>query len=244
LDIRDDAAQFEETPHDAWRWYNLRGACNYNRVFYREASEQRLQKKIINSRFGRILREERDRNLERDRERNDDELNDDTQCRIGYRWNKRWLNECKALSRSDMRVLVMLRTGHNRLRHFTFHAHGKGDTPMCECGNGEQHIHHLLQECSLPNVRSYRRRLQVIAQDVFQRNLNKPHNDPECLEHPLQFYIQDGQVIDAMPDRADYGDPGMYIYPNRKLSRFDQWLLQRSMCQFYKLLRRKPIDTL
>ena len=224
-----------EAPLDLWRWYNLRASVNYNKRFFRENQEEHLQFKIKNSRFGRVMQEEFKRNWDRyPKEVPDDE-------RVGYRWSRRWRMECADLSRSDIRVLLMLRTGHDGLAHYKYHAHNKGDTPMCRCGTGEQHLHHLLRECTLPSVRYLRHNIQQMAQSIFKQNIAKRAADALQVGDTLDYYARNMLPILEVPPMQYFCDPECYIYPDGRLPRRDRAQLLRAVCHFYKLLRRKKL---
>ena len=243
LDLRDANETYIK---DAWRWYNFRAACRYCRRWFKRNQERKLKVKIRKSRFGRLIREEMDRNIKAITNETDADyaINELKRTRkgkhiIGYRWSRRWLRESQDLTRSDIRVLIMLRTGHDRLKFYTHYAHQKGDNADCPCGNGEQHLNHLLRDCTLPLVRYLRRKLHALLHDVYQRNINRPADDPDLLKGRLCDYIHNEQVITNMPTADQYHDPGTYIYPDPRLPRHEQRLLQREICHMYKLLRRK-----
>lgn len=159
LDARDDDDCF--TLYDPWRWYNIRASCHYNNVYFHNKQELALQRKIQDSRFATVMRTEMDRNLS-DTQSTDSNSTNINQ--VGYRWNKRWFRETQDLSRANLRVLMMLRTGHDRLKYYTYWAHNNTASPVCACDVGNQTIKHLLSSCSLPKVRLLRRTLQITAQ--------------------------------------------------------------------------------
>lgn len=52
------------------------------------------------------------------------------------------------LSRSTSAKIVQLRTGHCELNSY-LHRFGLADSPLCECGTGEETVEHFLLECPL-----------------------------------------------------------------------------------------------
>ena len=222
----------DAVPSDVWRWYNKRASCRYNIRPIKREQERVLERKIKSSRFGRVLREEFKRNYRRYPK------NVPPEARIGYHWSKRWLRECQDLSRSDIRTLLMLRTGHDRLAYYTYHGLDRGTTPRCPCGMGDQHLHHLLQECILPKVRYLRHNMQKLAKSIFRINLNRSHSDSLKLADTDDYYNDNETIIRTMPQQRYYCNPACYIYPDGRLPRVDRRRLQRAICHFYKLLRR------
>ena len=218
---------------DQWRWYNMKAAINFSKRPIRRRQEDILGEKIQASRFGRVLKEEYERNWKAYPKSVPDEE------RVGYRWTKRWYRECQMLSRSDIRILIMLRTGHDRLAHFSYFAHKKGDSPDCSCGNGTQTLHHLLKDCTIPHVRLLRHNIQFIAKQIFEKNLDKTASDCLQLDETGDYYNDYNRPLTEVPDASYFCDPQCYIYPDGRLPQADRATLQRIICHFYKLLRRK-----
>ena len=224
----------DRVPPDLWRWYNLRASCNYNKRWFKNDQEENLASLIESSRFGRLYKEEFDRNMDRYPNNVPDEE------RVGYRWSKRWLQECSDLSRIDIRALLMIRTGHDRLARYTFHAHNKGTTPLCPCGTGEQDFTHLLRDCTLPHVKFLRRNIQDRAQAIFAQNLNTQAPDALQFSMTQDYHVDYNQPITELPPRTYFSGTECYIYPDGRLPRHHRAELQRMGCHLYRILRRKP----
>ena len=57
------------------------------------------------------------------------------------------------LTRQEQVIIFRLRTGHNRLRRHLYNKLKIGDTDRCQCGEDIQDTEHILQACSLYNMR-------------------------------------------------------------------------------------------
>ena len=109
----------------------------------------------------------------------------------------------------------------------------------CYYRNYHQHIHHLLRDCTIPHVITLRDRLRSNARAVFRRNIGLVARDPLQLEETNDYYTVYNVPIYEMPTADELNDPNFYIYPDGRLPREDRSRLQRSLCHFYKLLRRR-----
>ena len=227
LQLKDE----DKAPQDRWRWYNLRAACNYNKTYTRHRQELLLRRLLSTSRFACHMRSEMERNLRRV-----PALLRDAD-RIGYRWSKRWLHECKDLNRGDVRVLLMIRTGHDRLGYYNYHALHRGDSDRCFCGHGPHTVQHLLRDCRDPRILRLQHYLHRTARTIFSYNIGRRAVDSLQRDVTDDYYSDHRCIIHRMPSNQYFMKVRCYLYPDGRLPRAARARLQRLICHFYKQIR-------
>ena len=93
------------------------------------------------------------------------------------------------LQRAEQVIVFRLRNNHNRLRQ---HMHTKlkiGDTPLCQCGQGPENSHHVLQQCP---------RFQALRTQTWQNPTTldkKLYGGVEDLRRTAQFIRSTGLTV-------------------------------------------------
>jgi len=192
-----------------WKWYNIRAVLNQSTDFYKAKMATDIRKAITVSTYAVPMSRHRAAQQR------------DTPYRIKYAWQRCWKQELDTHSRSSMRILVMLRTGHSYLKHYLFHRLHIGANDHCICNLPGQDIYHLLRNCPYPSIANHR--LYIIREARrLCRDYNAQLDDDSKALHPTDDQLH---------------DPNFYLYPKHILPISTRSDLQHLIINLYRTAR-------
>ena len=190
------ASTLQGADRNPWVCYSMKAATRRAEDYFRGLQQTELSESIGKTRYGEVFEDL----LERERA-----LGAVTQG--GHRWGKYHLRELREFSRDSIRILLGLRTGHNKLGHHTQQfITTRNDDGICSCSRPErQDLKHLISCCTLPDIQRHRHTLHRTALDLYSRDrLNDPvPRGLIALHSPLTYLYplcEDKEVVKGLKE--------------------------------------------
>ena len=189
--------------YEQWRYISQKSIKNEIKRNYKFKEKRNLKKKLKESKYGEIMRK----------------------CKKKI-WTKDTKKELKLLNRTELRDIISIRTGHNKLRYHLKSLWNLGESEECRCGKDRETALHLWNECKFGE---WVRRKNQVKNNLYYVRKSEIRRLKKDKNYKGDKWWEDENV---------YKDENLMeiIYPNKNYSDFHKKMIFRQILLFYRLI--------